>query len=154
MPNRAPTTNEVDSEPTTRNTTEARQEGSAPTNTNPTPEQQTEKTTMPELELPGETQKEASATLHSAEVPICPTPPELLRKCPHRMVHPHIKTSNDKHPRTSSEYWKKIKEPIALFFVSHHFVILAPFFVSLNFCNRGFDEQGPVPRECHVLSMG
>ena len=39
MPNRAPMTDETESELATTNSTKAQQEGSAPANTNPTPEQ-------------------------------------------------------------------------------------------------------------------
>ena len=74
-PSRAPTEDETKSEPATTNTTEARQEGSAPANTNPTPEQQPVNTTLPEPKPACDTQREAASTLHPAETPLSPTLP-------------------------------------------------------------------------------
>ena len=48
--NRAPTTGDHEPEPTTTNTTEARQEGPAPADNHLTPEQQTTTTTLPKPE--------------------------------------------------------------------------------------------------------
>ena len=52
----APTTDEKTSEPVATHTTEAGREGPALANTNPTPEKQTEKITLPEPEPLGGTQ--------------------------------------------------------------------------------------------------
>ena len=48
MANRTPTTGEQESEPATTNTSEARQEGFVPADTNPTLNQQPVITTLPE----------------------------------------------------------------------------------------------------------
>ena len=66
---------EQESEPSTTNTTEAQQEWSAPANTNPTPDQQPVNTTLPKPVQTEDTQREAAATLHSAENPPSPTLP-------------------------------------------------------------------------------
>ena len=75
-PNIAPTTDEQTAEPAITHTIETRQEGPTPANTNPTPEQQKEKTTLLELEPTCETQQEALATLNSAETHTSPIPPQ------------------------------------------------------------------------------
>ena len=119
MANRAPTTDEQEPEPATTNTTEARQEGSALAKTNPTQEQQTENTTLPELGPTCKSQQEALATPHSAATPTSPTPPQPPiaepTSVPTSEEPSTDQNENHKHPRTSSSYTKKIKEPIALF---------------------------------------
>ena len=82
MANRAPTTNEVVPAATTI-TTEARQEGSAPADTNPTPDQQPVTTTLPEPVPTYDTQRKAAATPHSAAKPSSPTPPSDQPEQPH-----------------------------------------------------------------------
>ena len=72
--NKAPTTDQAEPTATTI-TTEARQEGSAPVDTNPTPDQQPMTTTLPEPVPIDGTQREAAATLDSAEKPPSPTQP-------------------------------------------------------------------------------
>ena len=80
--NRAPTIDEVKPAATTI-TTEARQEGSAPADTNPTPDQQPMTTTLPEPVPTYDTQRKAAATPHSAAKPSSPTPPSDQPEQPH-----------------------------------------------------------------------
>ena len=75
MTNRAPTTDDHKPEPTTTNTTEAKQEGPAPTNTHITPEQQTTTTTLPEPEPTEDGPHEDIAIPDSASKPPSLTPP-------------------------------------------------------------------------------
>ena len=82
MANRAPTTNEVVPAATTI-TTEARQEGSAPADTNPTPDQQLVATTLHEPIPIDDTQREAAATPESTKKPPSPTQPSDQIEQPH-----------------------------------------------------------------------
>ena len=83
MANRAPTTDEQESEPTTTNTTEARQEGFVPADTNPTLNQQPVITTLPEPVPTNDTQHEVAAAPNSAKKPPSPTQPSNQLKQPH-----------------------------------------------------------------------
>ena len=76
MANRAPTIHEHEVEPaTTTITIEARQEGSAPADTNPTPDQQPVTTILPEPVPVDDTQREAATTPYAVEKPPSPTQP-------------------------------------------------------------------------------
>ena len=67
--NNAPTTDNHEPEPTTTNTTEARQEGPALADTHTTLAQQPATTTLPESVLADDTQRETAATQDSIEKP-------------------------------------------------------------------------------------
>ena len=83
MVNRAPKTDDHEAEPTTTNTTEARQEGPAPTTTLIAPDQHPTTTTLPEPEPTEDGPREDTAILDSAARPPSPTLPSEQPDQPH-----------------------------------------------------------------------
>ena len=75
MNSRASTTNDHENEPTTSNTTEARQEGPVPVHTLITPDQQTATTNLSEPEPIEDAPRESTAIPDSTAKPQSPTPP-------------------------------------------------------------------------------
>ena len=82
--NRAPTIDEVKPAATTI-TTEARQEGSAPADTNPTPDQQPVTTPLPKPVPTDDTQRKSTATPLSTEKRPSPTLPSDQLEQPHAL---------------------------------------------------------------------